>query len=257
MKNSQRLRRFVVPAAALFLGACVAYSLWGRAGSPFIQSFKAPVLDCTKPTYLFGSFETGASLDHVFILRNTGEAPLTIHSARPDCGCSVVHLPDKIISPGQSMPVRVQLSLKNLRGPVEKRVVISSDDPARPNFFLVLKGTARSSLQIYPLAVNFGSLKADAEATQLVEFKATTAGGSFQVKKVLADSKNLTITQEALPNKKGYRVFVQTKRPLPTGPLRAVLRVQTDLPKEAEILIPVRAMVEGTLATPTTSPTAP
>ena len=142
--------------------------------------------------------------------------------------------------------MRVKLSLKNLRGPVEKRLVISSNDPKRPTFILTLKGKARSSINLYPEAINFGNLVSTSEVTQMLELKPSPSGPLFRVIKVFSDSPNLAINQESLPDKTGVRFFLRTKAPLPAGPLRAVVRVQTDHPKEPEIIIPVRAIVEKT-----------
>jgi Protein of unknown function (DUF1573) len=48
-----------------------------------------PTIDYAETDFDFGTINEGDIVEHTFKIKNTGEAPLIIQSAKPSCGCTV------------------------------------------------------------------------------------------------------------------------------------------------------------------------
>ena len=68
--------------------------------APVAPLTNAPRLVCEQPTFEFGELDESAVVEHEFVLRNAGTAPLNITSVRAACGCTVASLQDPIVQPG-------------------------------------------------------------------------------------------------------------------------------------------------------------
>jgi hypothetical protein len=244
------LRRFfskenaILCAAVAFLVWCLVRSTWFAP----LMSFGAPAIVADDPVFDFQTLPTGDSLTHAFQIRNAGWRDLEISQVISTCGCAVPELTEKVIRPGQSVPVEVKLSLKALRGPVEKAVVVASNDPARPNLVLTIRGVARSEITVKPLVVDFGKVAPGEPLTGLVEFEAN-GSGPFTLQEVVCDSPLVEVKRETLKEGQAYRLRLRTTGKLPEGSWRASLRVRTDHAKESEIVVPLLAQVEAKPAT--------
>ncbi len=64
----------------------------------------------------FGTVRHGEQLVHTFRYRNTGDAPLVIHSASADCGCTVPEFDGRPLGPGEEGSLRVVFDTRGFRG---------------------------------------------------------------------------------------------------------------------------------------------
>lgn len=64
-------------------------------------------LSIDKAVHKFPKTYEGALLQHDFMIRNTGNAPLIISDYKVSCPCTKAELPKKPILPGQTVPIRV------------------------------------------------------------------------------------------------------------------------------------------------------
>jgi hypothetical protein len=48
-----------------------------------------PIMEFDKLEHDFGNIKEGDIVEHTYVVKNTGEAPLIIQSAQPSCGCTV------------------------------------------------------------------------------------------------------------------------------------------------------------------------
>jgi hypothetical protein len=243
-------RRFFSKENAI-LCATVAFFLWCLVRSTWfapLMSFGAPAIVADDPVFDFQTLPTGDSLTHAFQIRNAGWRDLEISKVISTCGCTVPEVAEKVIRPGQSVPVEVKLSLKGFRGPVEKAVVVASNDPSRPNLVLTIRGVARSEITVMPLVVDFGKAAPGQPLAGLVEFE-SNGSGPFTLQEVVCDSPLVVVKRETLKEGQAYRLRLRTTGKLPQGSWRASLRVRTDHAKESEIVVPLLAQVEADPAT--------
>ncbi len=64
-------------------------------------------LSIDKAVHKFPKTYEGTKLEHVYVLTNTGEAPLEIKDYKVVCSCTKADLPDTAIAPGESFDLKV------------------------------------------------------------------------------------------------------------------------------------------------------
>ena len=62
------------------------------------------------------------SVEHKFIMTNTGTQPVAILTAVPSCGCTVADYSKKPIEPGEATTIKVKFNLAGQRGEINKDV---------------------------------------------------------------------------------------------------------------------------------------
>jgi hypothetical protein len=80
----------------------------------------------------FGQVGPTEVVDHTFVLRNEGEAPLTISRIYTTCGCTTAELTARVIPPGKVALLRLifDAGFHDVRGQrVRRGVIIESNDP--------------------------------------------------------------------------------------------------------------------------------
>ncbi len=101
----------------------------------------APQLFLPVTSYDFGEISEGETIEHIFILKNTGQALLEIISATPDCNCTKVRLSTNRIEAGKQGEITVTYNSQKQRGSFTKLVIIETNDPVEPVKIIKIKGT--------------------------------------------------------------------------------------------------------------------
>ncbi len=110
----------------------------------------APKIACDAPQYNFGSVSDVTEIRHTFVLRNTGNADLTIQQVRPACGCTTAPLAaNTVIPPGGSVDLPTTLKVSN-PGEQHKSITVSSNDPQTPQYRLEINGTVARQVDVRP-----------------------------------------------------------------------------------------------------------
>lgn len=94
-----------------------------------------------KTTFDFGNIrEDGGSVTHEFVFENIGKEPLSIKSARAECGCTRPEYPKNEIAPGESGIIKVTYNPLGRPGGFTKVVTVRcSGNPGKVN--LKIRGT--------------------------------------------------------------------------------------------------------------------
>ncbi|MFO7871199.1 MAG: DUF1573 domain-containing protein [Kiritimatiellia bacterium] len=130
-----------VSAISLFLFALS----WGSSAHGKGAQTGAPIIACDHPIFDFGQVTNRNHVEHVFVLKNAGSAPLEIKKVRGCCGAST-QLGQQSIAPGSNTTLNVRLSLRGRNGKVKKVVYVHTDDPKNPYYGLRLIGTVESDV---------------------------------------------------------------------------------------------------------------
>lgn len=200
----------------------------------------APQIAVDRPMHDFGSISQGTKVEHTFVIRNKGDAPLTIKSVRPSCGCTAVTTSASVIAPGKTGEIKASFNSANYSGAVNKIVTVDSNDPKAPSATLNLKGTVIEEIQVTPKQLNLGQVKIGAtqKATVTVSnrgskpLKFTTVKSTLPqiapsaTKKLLKRGESATILVAVTP-RKGDRL------------LSGYITIMTDSPAKPEITVPV------------------
>jgi hypothetical protein len=107
-----------------------------------------PPLEAIAPRFDAGRVEAGTPVRHTFVLRNRGTQTLQI-LAKASCGCTTTDY-DHQIAPGTTGEVGVLLDTTHMRGPVEKTIDVSTNDPNQPVIVLYLAADSQRALLVEP-----------------------------------------------------------------------------------------------------------
>jgi hypothetical protein len=159
------------------------------AAAPAI-AVEAPVLD-------FGATDNGHVVEHTFLLRNAGGAPLAIFEVEPDCGCTTAEPSGATIPPGGAASLAVRFDLRGRTGPQEVEILVHSNDPERPTIALRLVGTAVAEVRIEPYGFSFRDLAVTSAVEQRVLVEAATAQ-EFRVTGAISSLPYLAVAVETV-----------------------------------------------------------
>lgn len=215
------------------------------AGSLYAQDL-APNISVTSPSFNFGSRENTETVEHVFIIENTGDLSLEIVRTRTSCGCTVANISSKTIAPGQSAELTARLNLKNRHGMQRKHITVESNDPDTPSLQLTLMGQALKTLSITPEQVLFNSLNPQDMGERSVEIRSEVA--TFQIENIQSSLSQISTELEVLEPGKAYKLYIRTVPPLEAGRFQGVVTFTTDKPSSSQYSIRIIGNVAGVLS---------
>jgi Protein of unknown function (DUF1573). len=104
-------------------------------------------ISCDAPSQDLGIVMPGDTPDpSLFIVKNSGNASLLITEVRAGCGgcVEVIDFPCAEIAPCGQGTISARLLPINLSGPVNKSIIVRSNDPVHPVMLLHIKGVVLS-----------------------------------------------------------------------------------------------------------------
>lgn len=205
-----------------------------------------PRLEVEDPVYDFGEQHNRQHIEHTFILRNTGEAPLRILQIDSTCGCTVGALASDVIDPGGNVELTARYNLRGRRGPESSTLVLRTNDPRRPEFPLNMRGVAVEYVRVTPGVLFYDTVIPGHVVTNFVElvgrenepFAVTEARTETESFEVLAISAG-----EATEHRLGLVFFASHEPAL----IQDRLLIKTTHPVHPGLTIPVSAQVAGPL----------
>lgn len=124
-----------------------------------------PKIRLTAPVFDFGRIGAGTVVRHNYFFTNTGTAPLAITGVHTFCDCTTVGKWSARLGPEQSGTIPIQFDSAGYDGVVKKRIMVTTNDPARPKIVLTLEGTVSNPIGVSPSNVVF-SLVTDTPASE-------------------------------------------------------------------------------------------
>lgn len=200
----------------------------------------APRLVCAAPHFDFGVVNgVTQDLEHAFVLRNDGDAALTIRQVRASCGCTTTRLERQTLPPGEATELKAVFNVRGRRGPQRKAIHVESDDPATPVLDLSLAADVRRALETDVSGVYFGQMRPGEAVSRNVR---VTAGEGRAFRLLSATYGALPLTVE-LPAEAAaaHDVRVQYKGGSETGMggVFGELILRTDMPGFETLNLPV------------------
>lgn len=87
-----------------------------------------PVLAFEDMRHDFGTINEGDVVEHDFVFKNTGDAPLVITNARASCGCTIPEYPkNKAIAPGEEGVMKIQFNSSGRPNQQMKTIAITAN----------------------------------------------------------------------------------------------------------------------------------
>lgn len=228
----------------LIVMMCLCGCVVALAQAPAVP---APKIVCDEPVWDFGSQVNTQVLEHVFILRNEGDASLEISAVRPTCGCTVAQLSANSVPPGTEITLNARLDLRGRSGTQHKLIRVESNDPTQPTYTLTMTGTAVTEVAITPSQLFLGRLQAHSLVTGAVEI-VSQLDVPLRLTGVETDSGCLAADIETVEEGRRYRLLVRTQEPLPIGHFFGRVNVRTDHPGAyANLAVTVNFLVPTSL----------
>jgi hypothetical protein len=266
--------------AAVAVGSTVAFTVAIRLLTPDSLSnepgFPAPVEgagDGPPPvvevegdlTYKFGVMAQETEGKHSWVFKNNGSGPLELRSVRTDCSCTVIQLgkPDTPtdkrplslkVNPGATETIDVQWKTNKADGAYRKTATIGTNDPKRPEIFLLVEGTVRPAVTMVPAeGINFQTVSNDETYKRSLalfsgdhpEMKITNVICSKPAM-IGVEQRPMTADEaKAFKAEKGYILDFTLQMVPNLGAFYEEVLVQTDHPMRKDVRIPVVGRLTG------------
>jgi hypothetical protein len=246
MHKNNILRRYLVSASSVALFALVLCAFLGaRHKGPLNVDSVAdapPKLGLSIEKLDLGRRAAETVVPFSFELKNVGGGTLHITDIRPGCGCTVVELGKRDLAAGEKTTVHGTLTLSKVEGIVEKPLALHSDDPARPAVTLLLHVNVIPGLAGVPKKVVFGNVLPDVvdEKKYLLQL---SDGNRLDVRSVSTTSSHV----QAVLDRQGGSLTVRLVPPLPPGPLKGVIHIESTSAEYGDYDVLVSADVAGEL----------
>jgi hypothetical protein len=203
---------------------------------------KQPRIFCEDPTFDFGSRDASETVDHTFVLKNTGTADLEIRRVQPACGCTTAELEKKVVPPGESSRISAKLSLAGRGGELQKPILIESNDPTNPALQLVMKGVVGADFEIAPstMVLRKDSLEAPVTASIIVR---SLKNEKFEIFDAKSESGKLKLRWDKFPNENAFQLTANFEEQFQPGQYGDKIIVETNHPTQKQLEIGVIVIV--------------
>lgn len=212
--------------------------------------FAAPHAVPIEPTKNVGRVLRGSMPVSDFVLRNDGDAPLTIVRVAPSCACTTATF-DPVIAAGATGTIHVKLDTNALSGTVSKGLAVYTDDPAGP-VQLVVKAQVQPRIATRPEYVSYAVVHGDPQTNapkRIVVF--SNDGARFRVLGGKSDVPTQKVTfreaaaSEREPSIAGSQwiLDVTLGDETPSGKISGRITVTTDDAQQPIVSVPVTGSV--------------
>ncbi|MCH8880009.1 MAG: DUF1573 domain-containing protein [Planctomycetes bacterium] len=196
-----------------------------------------PQLLIEEPVHDFGEVWIKPTLDYTFVIKNTGTAVLKILNVKPSCGCTTNGQYDREIPPGGTGRIPLKLRTSNLTK-FTKRVTVTTNDPRSASFKLTLTGTVKPYVTATPSRLRLSGVKPNQEIIEIVRLSVVPDNVELQVVESRKPS-GFRATLQPGPEPKTYDLTIVGRPPFKEGTSSAKILINTGLPDQPTITIPV------------------
>jgi hypothetical protein len=216
---------------------------------------KAVVVDGTR--YNFGVMDRHDKRSHEFVVRNEGQAPLTLVRGQTSCKCTTSNLVDDQLAPGAETRIRLEWTAAGADTSFEQSAQFTTNDPLRPVLSFLVYGTVVDTVRAEPGTADLGEIsatEASETSVKLFGYRDTPV----EVTKVEwlfpETSKFYELSFEPLPAEQlpaeppatsGLTMKIAIKPGLPIGPLDQSIRLRTNLQPDEVVEVILNGSVVG------------
>ena len=198
----------------------------------FTQEAPRPSLICATPRHDLGRIIKGAKVIHVFRLENRSIAPLSLKDVTASCDCTTAPLALKTLAPGQGVDLPVTFDSSTFEGPVEKSVMVVSDDPVRPVLMLELRATVVDRWTLAPATLALGPVSRFQRLEAFIHVTRNDGTDPVVRSAQVQDNPYFDAEVVPLPDQKAVKVILRLAPGLPKGLVRAKLLLALDDPEK-------------------------
>ena len=184
-----------------------------------------PKIAVAEATYAFGRMAVNAKNQHMFVIRNEGEADLILQEGKPTCKCTTFSVESRVLKPGEE----TKLVIDWKAGPAPDRAFrhggpVYTNDPKKAEVNFAVEGAIEAPVELLPNLWSVGSIDLDKTGT----FRAAIAShltDQLEVESVESPSGKVTVrvspmsVAEIAAEKwaNGFRLDVEIAADIPAG----------------------------------------
>ena len=180
-----------------------------------------------------------------FRFANTGDAPVSVTGISVCCGCEAQAAVPKgtSVEPGGSTAILVTCTMPRYEGPVERQIVLSTDDPENPEIPLIVQGRVSRDTVVVPPSLVFDDAKKGLRSEKRLRVF-QMSDQRLEISKIEADPKSyeIEIKRFEQANHRGFDIVVGFT-PKGPGALVNAITIHTNDNRKARIDVPVFANV--------------
>ena len=198
-------------------------------------------------TYDFGSMAQGEKGEHTFVIKNVGNAPLTLKKGASTCKCTLANLEKGSLAPGEQTTVKLEWTVQTAETQFSQNAEIRTNDATIGAISLQIRGKVYREVEFVPEDITFGEIAAD-DAFEFAGEMYSYLDDTITIEKVSFGSQRLTalseIEWEEIPKdkfdlvhekaKQGFKFLAKVKPGLDQGSVSTPLKVQFSKASEPE-----------------------
>lgn len=199
----------------------------------------------------FGTMDRGAHGRHAFLIRNDGDAPLTLATGQPSCGVciKVFRATKERLEPGEKAEVLIEWDVVTSDTEFEQSGPVNTNDPSRPTVTLYISGRVIDTVRAERPDLHFHDLSTNEASTaslnlyafrdpdlQVLKWELNNPALSKFVEVSFAPLETADLARE--PDAKGgLKMTVRIQPGLPLGDFNEPLVLHTNQNSEAPVTV--------------------
>jgi hypothetical protein len=205
--------------------------------------------------FAFGTGQRNSAMEHTFVLRNDGNAPLSLRAGATSCKCTLSELAANELAPGQSGDVKLEWTLKSETTKFFQTAEIMTNDSSRPVVVLSVSGSVVDLVRVDPTELVLSGISSSEPASTSFRLYGYVNEDLSVVEHTFANPETAAffdVTFEDLPPdvveieagaKCGLLATVAVKPGLPLGPINQTIQLVTNIEKAPSLEVALAGSV--------------
>jgi len=192
--------------------------------SPSVTS-GSPTAAFSEARFDFGKVLSGAMVEHEFVLRNHGSAPVVIEKVSMTTPLLVTQMPHAV-APGSEDKIHFKLDTANLDGKFEGAILVSLNDPARPEVRLSFSGLIIQPIELSPRPAFFIAGRRGQRNQAVIEI-VNHESAPLRIEKIDHPKERFTTKLETVKPGQRYSLTLALKPNGPAGRASVAILIRT------------------------------
>lgn len=218
-----------------FVRAWIAFALLALP-LPGAVAADAPKAAFPESAFTFDRAISGSVVEHDFVVKNEGSAPLRILNVSMTSPLLVTRMPREI-APGAQGTIHFKLDTANLAGPFRGAMRVVLNDPALPEAGLTFEGQVVPAIELSPLPAFFVSARRGQAMHASIDI-VNHEPEPLRIEKVEHPTGRFTTTLETVEAGRRYRLTLLLKPDGPAGRSTETILVTTSSKAHPLLTIP-------------------
>lgn len=198
-------------------------------------------------TFRFGQMLHGSSMSHDFLVRNSGDGPLTLEQTGSTCKCTVGKLSNNVLKPGEETKVTLTWRAQVVAPVFGQSATFRTNDTQHPELRLQIEGSVIDSFVFEPSSVDLGDFMTSQGASRQfmvysysdpdvelsdIQWTDSNTIGHVQINHQPAE---VDLTSPHAKAHRAYRLNLSVSPGMPLGPLSTKIRFVTNHGEQIEV----------------------